>query len=1405
MRAKTSKRIGIYLAATLTFSLIGCRVFAESWISPPSTVNPGGPGGPGNNVVCPSGSESNWKTANNDCHGSSWVYYKYHAGNDTSGDVIFHPGRSGSGDTLNNACKETGGFWHLGYDVSHSWNMTCYGNSNDSHWNAAAGEWAQCGGSMSGTRYEGWSKLPFVIDGAAHAQTVFHQKISTNNMAFGYWNVSNNTWSSYGVFGSTALKGASYHPSSGLSHTIYLTKSGKNVNTSSYFTADHYATSLEQVKKAYNNTLNKYIEEHPTEASSFSKWTDGNIPNISAFCSGDDSDQKATFSGTTTLTSHELSSTNGRFKAVFKHNIARVDGDEFEATNKWSTNPSLGTSVKGDWVSKKKGDSLDVTTETIQGYLNYGSSIKVCSSLNYYSEIHSDGTKKSATSSQVCYTFTRGNPSSGGDIAVDVYGDGYNNKIGTTAKRYVLSENGNGEYKIVYHDTAKRTDSVGDEISFSWKTTNTTKTLTAEGVEDKNASGSSGYVGSGGSIVNHHPEVSGVLKYGQTVTFCNNFEWHSQKHKYTSRDYVQTGTTTSNGRTVPTYGYRWVTHEDNYTSINGNKNGGCVEIYRPEKRCAIDTSMKFGIENGENIGRVGVRNFSSPGTSGYSWTAVNSSTSHTVSDFYDKNTWAMPGDSIQFKYEACAGAFYTIETNPSISGLGTHYSTAGYVARDAYGTDATSLGTRIYNKKDSNTDGYLFKDEVNRYRNYSSYKNPVNTTNANLAVITAATPLPYATWTTGFNGANKPASGFLSGSSPNPIAEMSGSGSSAISVPAAKSPSTNNYDGDVTNSYKICKSNGDGCRLLQQDVGGSVTQQFTWNHLVLRDSSVSGSVTTHSASGLVRVPYNYYLKPYVKNDDPDGVVYLGESKVTYPGVVVFPRTNAVVHGGATYATITKETHLNVRVYNQRTGRNLVPTTEITQRLNQNGSLTVVDDSSFMTGGMKFDILDDGYNTVGDKICTELRIWPIDSHETGSSSTVYGATAVNGDNRWQYQYALMEGYKTNASGNAVYTAYATSCSTIAKRPTMSVESSNAYSATAVNNKPGFTTGLYAKWFGGKRYIFGSWSEYGVFGRINVADGRTFVSGAAVGYDENVGGTTRNASRNNNSNTVATGKTSGKVCMFSTQTFVNLVGNDCKSSSAVIGTDAMVNYRDNILDRYGKIGTDKKSEHIKVTKKTSDGKYDLNISQDQISSYRIEKNGDVVNNKSIVGLYANGDAVLTGTPKFADSDNRTIVYNVKGTLIINGNINDELNESKSSISDLTGVIIIAKRVWVTGNVDYINATIVTRDADGAEINTCKTDGGVTITVGTGNEGASRGTMTNHLCNKTLTFDGPVFTRKIILNRTAGASDGGTFPAGVQSIKRAEIFNLNMANYLWSFDQMTHYSQAVTTYSRELPTRY
>ena len=472
-----------------------------------------------------------------------------------------------------------------------------------------------------------------------------------------------------------------------------------------------------------------------------------------------------------------------------------------------------------------------------------------------------------------------------------------------------------------------------------------------------------------------------------------------------------------------------------------------------------------------------------------------------------------------------------------------------------------------------------------------------------------------------------------------------------------------------------------------------------------------------------------------------------------------------------------------------------------QRLNQDGNIfaTAKADTTFTDGGqVKFIVPDNGTNQVGDKICFELEIYPVDSHATGNGNSVYGASQSSGDVQSAHQYALMEGT------GPFHSATSTSCFTLAKRPTMSVESSNAYSATKTDNKPGFTTDVYAKNYNGKKFIFGSWSEYGVYGRVNTADGKTFVSGAAIGYRiNNATGLGRNKTRPNNYDSgtnVATGITNGKTCMFMTQTFVNLVGNECKSSSTVIGSEAVTNYRDNIIDRYGTVGEG--IDRIKAPKNNATNKYNLDIASANIESYRVEEN----NPNSIAAIYAPGNAVLSGTPQFATNTNRTIVYNVRGTLEITRNINDERNAAKGNIGDLTGVIIIANRVWIASDVTYINATIITRDVDGAEINTCRFDSGSgqRMDIGTGNEKANGdksliGTLNSDRCNKTLLFDGPVFTKRIILNRTAGAE------VQDRSIERAEIFNLNMANYLWSFDQMTQYNQAVTTYSRELPTRY
>ncbi len=129
--------------------------------------------------------------------------------------------------------------------------------------------------------------------------------------------------------------------------------------------------------------------------------------------------------------------------------------------------------------------------------------------------------------------------------------------------------------------------------------------------------------------------------------------------------------------------------------------------------------------------------------------------------------------------------------------------------------------------------------------------------------------------------------------------------------------------------------------------------------------------------------------------------------------------------------------------------------------------------------------------------------------------------------------------------------------------------------------------------------------------------------------------------------------------------------------------------------------------------------------------------------------------------------------------------------SNNGQINGVVIIANKVLIASDVTYINATIVAN-----EVNTCAfaSDGSAVSFADlkwTGSE--------SRPCAKSLQFDSPVSTKRIILNRTAGANNG------TQSIVRAEVFNLNAAQLLWSYNQMARYNQAITTYSRELPPRY
>lgn len=1374
--SRIKRRLVMYILS-LSLGTVGLSraAFADSsWIGTgtPETGS-GGYSYSNAGLSCDAGNSNDYRI---DCSGLSWLYYEYVGGYKSDGTPNYNvdfkfpfaagssatytdssPGHDSREFVIDKQCAQIGGFWHFGIN----------GKSNS-----------------SGRFYTNYTNWEYYTDWAGNPDRSliagdFSYGLKKSEGYYGHW--SSSLWSiaksdPYDKKVNTPSSSSVYHSLYYKGNTAYrATKSG-----------DANTTVLDNYKEAY------MAEGHSKADADKITSMDG---RVWAFCYAPGMGEKvATYSATSKVKSGDENRTinTGTYTINFEHEIKRTDSEDFEVKNPWkiknganssSLSNKSGASGAGALLNHGETQKINYSNQGDKakesGSINPGDTIKRCQAINYYAKISSkNGNSDNTTSTAACGVVKRPYAKFTGSVTATVKKNSAKTNVTIPSNHIInLTDSDDGYYEISFTDTVKRNNNDGaggnvkTQYSASRRETSTGGVSVATwNPTSASSSGDTNALAEGGSQKVFTPKVSGTLKYGESRTFCSSMSYRARQKT-----------------------------NDAMTAATGSE--FCITIKRPNAKCAIDGVSPYGIKEGYNVGAIGIKNFSYKPNGSFSWTKVNiNSTTHNLS-YDDANVWAMPGDDIQFRYGGCAGAYYAIEMS-GITGKGTHYSTAGWITSNAFGTDGSTVGNRYFGTNGTNGDGFLFKGEAT----VTPYSNPVNKNNANLAAITSTTPSPYAKWTTGYNGGTKVKSSTVFLGKPDngdPVAEMYGDTNVTGRVHSAKSPSRSGYGGSTAGTYKICGTSSSDCMFKKQNVGSIIVQQLTWNYLRIQNAAVTEGPKVHSATGIVRVPYNYYLRPFVKNEDESGVVYLGETKDMYPGVAVFPRKNTLVHGGATYATITKETHASVRVYNQRT-KAVLKSTSFTKRLNEDGKITTTaaEDTKFMPDGkISFDIIDNGNNWVGDKICTELTIWPIDSHETGNGSTVYGASANSSNIAWDQQYALSETGIMNADGTPYHKSVATSCSTIAKRPTMSVESSNAYSATT------YSTGVYAKNFGGdKKYIFGSWSEYGVFGRLNLTSdgGKTFVSGAAIGYGTNINNTQRNIGRENNSSQgVATDDTGGKTCLFMTQTLINLVDNKCGTDKnngtdkKNVGSDAMSLYRDNILERYGAIGKDDKTKKNKITDKLSndDSRINLNIKADDIEKYRVEEG----NANSIVGVYAAGNAVLDQTPKFATNTNKTIVYNVDGALTIRGNINDERNKSMSTISDPTGVIIIADKVWIDAAVDYINATIITRNVDDAEVNTCKTSGGTTIKIGTGNSDSRRGTLSSAVCYKTLVFDGPVFTSRIILNRTGGAG------LGTDSIKRAEIFNLNMANYLWSFNQMTHYSQAVTTYSRELPTRY
>lgn len=122
--------------------------------------------------------------------------------------------------------------------------------------------------------------------------------------------------------------------------------------------------------------------------------------------------------------------------------------------------------------------------------------------------------------------------------------------------------------------------------------------------------------------------------------------------------------------------------------------------------------------------------------------------------------------------------------------------------------------------------------------------------------------------------------------------------------------------------------------------------------------------------------------------------------------------------------------------------------------------------------------------------------------------------------------------------------------------------------------------------------------------------------------------------------------------------------------------------------------------------------------------------------------------------------------------------------TSIAAIPQVVLLSNRnIMIDNNVTNIDAWLVAKET----VDTC-TSGG-----------ATRPQLTVSACNQPLVVNGPVMTKKLLLQRTGGSGTGRA------SGDPAETFNLRADAYLWAIGQSSGSGRAPTVYQRDLSPRF
>ena len=988
--------------------------------------------------------------------------------------------------------------------------------------------------------------------------------------------------------------------------------------------------------------------------------------------------------------------------------------------------------------------------------------------------------------------------------------------------------------------------------------------------------------------------ISGMLYYGQKIKICGVLKYGDKVRELN-------------------YGGSEV---ESWTESTTN----CITIHRDTKKCEVPGyNAVLDHQKGDNVAIIGAIN-TTTGMSDYRYTTWSRGQGRVdqIKDLTATAIWARPGDNIKYHTEYCMGANYAHVV---------HLADGRAIANGVDTTlkaDADSTARRDNDTKKVNAirrSHYLFGESMSKLSgpaentkttpiifNFTKEAdgtfNPSNATNDDKYIGKKSSPSDDA------NFYNCPNSGSASGAT------------GYYQVAGVVKHLTDDYTKD---NYFIDTNKCGSNRTQSLDVGRELNERITWTNMYV---TTSGSTTTATVSAdyasraYVRVPYNYTAKPYVQNNSkPDGTVQIGGKMTTTPGISVYPRINCAFVAGynegnvtrdeqcraassyANYATVTKPTTVRLEAYVSGTPNRVFKTDSYVVRANTKSNLRGSVGEPIGTlneGGTKFDndYTVDVPNDIapGDRVCVKMTITPADSHNNTGRQFVYGASqnyAASEDttNQTKTFYALREDGTTSA--------VAVSCSTAVKRPTVSIEDSNLYSATNIK-----TSVVSRKNSDDNYYLFGSWSEYGIFGNVVTGSLATSVStqgmasGASYGYPsgssfwsrhnktitpynlvpktvvtytkggsksgthyynytrlsssvtsynqyqityeytENADGTHQyvlkskgnktislptppsyNIPKINAENAVGSAQKDTKICIHATQTFANVNCDDNKVGSNNIGADAAANFYDSIIDRYSsqRMTTTDTSEAPKIL---GGGSEYIDVVSTKAKAEKLEAGSDENsafykypgNDKKIFLGYADGTDIdysslsiaSGGTAEGIDlgqSVSSVVVYRAD-TVVINSSIIAN-SDKKTGPGDFRMPIIIANKVWITGTPKQIDAVIIAKE----QLNTCKWNNyesflnniPVTFPQSTGSDNSTT-KMNSNLCTNELRFTAPVVVKgKLILNRTAGAGGGS------DQTRRAEIFELNPATYLWSYHEMSRYSQATTTYSRELPSRY